>query len=473
MKKFKFILIAVFALFASQFDATADSKKKDNANTESANYDVEQTAVSESTGVVNLRVHTYSDKPITNDSQIKKNAIHACLFKGIPAAESDSASQKEALINDPAIEAKHADYFNSFLADGGLYMRYADILHAGAQSVVKLKKGYKISKDIIVKYGDLRKRLEADGIIASLGGGQFDVKEPLPQSNVAVRKPTIMVMPSDTWCSKNDCMTDGKPDYKKAVLNSDLSFVISKLGEQMTERGFNLKLLDATIRNAEEDETRHLVMKSQETNARLAESTEDRIKRYAKADFVMYVDWDVNSFGLNRVVTYNLQGVDSYTAKQPAASSGQSMPSKNPVAAQLLIKAVNANMDQFAKQLQAAFADMARQGREVVIECECWEDSPINFESDVNGKELGMIIEDYLADNAVGGVYSTKMATTNKLAFEQVRIPLSVMDGTRERAVDTRYFGRGLAKHIEKATGVVCKIETIGLGKAIIILGGK
>ncbi|MGN0007378.1 MAG: DUF6175 family protein [Alistipes sp.] len=473
MKIVKFVSFVLFALFAVHTDATADSTKKDNANTESANYDIEQISVSASTGVVNLRVHTYTSKPVANDSQIKKNAIHACLFKGIPAAASDSASQKEALINDPATEAKYDDYFKSFLADGGLYMRYADVLHAGAQSVVKLKKGYRISKDILVKYGDLRKRLEADGIIESLGGGQFEAKEVLPQSNVAVRKPTIMVMPSDTWCAKNGYMTDGKPDYKRAVLNGDLAFVISKLGEQMTERGFNLKLLDAAIRGAEEDETRHLVTKSQETNARLAESTEDRIKRYAKADFVMYVDWDVSDFGLNKVVAYNLQGVDSYTAKQAAASSGASMPSKNPVAAQLLIKAVNANMEQFAKQLHAAFTDMARHGREVVIECECWEDSPVNFESDINGKELGMLIEDYLADNAVTGVYSTRMATANKLSFEQVRIPLSVMDGTRERAIDTRYFGRGLAKYIEKATGTICKVETIGLGKAIIILGGK
>ena len=473
MKIAKFLFLSLFALFAVHASATAGSKKKDNANTANANYDIEQISVSASTGVVNLRVHTYADRPIANNSQIKKNAIHACLFKGIPAAESDSASQKEALINDPATEAKYADYLTAFLADGGLYMRYADVLHAGAQSVVKLKKGYRISKDIVVKYGDLRKRLEADGIIAPLGGGQFVAKEQLPQSNVAVRKPTIMVMPSDAWCAKNGYMTDGLPDYKQAVLNSDLTFVISKLGEQMTERGFNLKLLDAAIRGAEEDETRHLTTKSQETNARLAESTEERIKRYAKADFVMYVDWDVSDFGLNKVVSYNLQGVDSYTAKQTAASSGSSMPSKNPVAVQLLIKAVNANMDQFAKQLQAAFADMARQGREVVIECECWEDSPINFESDINGKELGMLIEDYLADNAVGGVFSTRMATTNKLAFEQVRIPLSVMDGSRERAIDTRYFGRGLAKYIEKATGTVCKVETIGLGKAIIIIGGK
>lgn len=473
MKIVKFISLVLFALFAVHADAIADSTKRDNANTESANYDIEQISVSASTGVVNLRVHTYTSKPVANDSQIKKNAIHACLFKGIPAAASDSASQKEALINDPATEAKYADYFKSFLADGGLYMRYADVLHTGAQSVVKLKKGYRISKDILVKYGDLRKRLEADGIIASLGGGQFEAKESLPQSNIAVRKPTIMVMPSDVWCAKNGYTTDGKPDYKRAVLNSDLAFVISKLGEQMTERGFNLKLLDAAIRGAEEDETRHLITKSQETNARLAESTEDRIKRYAKADFVMYVDWDVSNFGLNKVVAYNLQGVDSYTAKQAAASSGSSMPSKNPVAAQLLIKAVNANMEQFAKQLHAAFTDMARHGREVVIECECWEDSPVNFESDINGKELGMLIEDYLADNAVAGVYSTRMATANKLSFEQVRIPLSVIDGTRERAIDTRYFGRGLAKYIEKAAGTVCKVETIGLGKAIIILGGK
>lgn len=63
------------------------------------------------------------------------------------------------------------------------------------------------------------------------------------------KKPTIMVVPSTTWCYENDCVTfydnygeeDFVPNFRKALLNSDLKLAIVKLGELMAERGFLLK----------------------------------------------------------------------------------------------------------------------------------------------------------------------------------------------------------------------------------------
>jgi len=67
------------------------------------------------------------------------------------------------------------------------------------------------------------------------------------------KKPTLMVVPSDSWMEKNGYMTpfdnQGKivliPDYKAAVRNSDLLMVIGKINELMAERGFPLKDLES------------------------------------------------------------------------------------------------------------------------------------------------------------------------------------------------------------------------------------
>ena len=66
------------------------------------------------------------------------------------------------------------------------------------------------------------------------------------------KKPTIMVVPSDVWCTKNGYMSEydnqgtkvSVPNYQAAVQeNSDLLLVISKINELMAERGFPLKNL--------------------------------------------------------------------------------------------------------------------------------------------------------------------------------------------------------------------------------------
>lgn len=66
------------------------------------------------------------------------------------------------------------------------------------------------------------------------------------------KKPTIMVVPSDVWCYQNGFVKEYDDmgskstisDYKAALLkNPDLTLAISKIGEMMSERGFNLKVL--------------------------------------------------------------------------------------------------------------------------------------------------------------------------------------------------------------------------------------
>ena len=292
------------------------------------------------------------------------------------------------------------------------------------------------------------------------------------------KKPTIMVMPSDVWCNQNGFV--GKfdnqgyeetfSDYDKALLNSvDLNLVISKIGEMMTERGFPLKDLAATMKSIKQQSVEQSLTASRSGDM-VAESALEKISKVAKADIIMQITWIVNTRGPQRSVTFNLQGIDAYTNKQVAAASGTGRSTTSSEVQVLLEDAVLSYIDQFNTQLQSHFDDLFTNGREVSILCNRWSGAEYDFESDVQGEELGIIIEDWIADNTVEGRFSTVDYSQNVLSFEQVRIPLLNESG---RAIDTRRWASGLTKMLKTKYQIDASLVTRGLGKAVIVIGEK
>ena len=105
------------------------------------------------------------------------------------------------------------------------------------------------------------------------------------------KKPTIMVIPADVWCSENGYMesfnNQGKftkvPNYEAAVQeNMDLVNAITKIGELMAERGFPLKDLATTIRNINQSTAEDEMTTSRTSGATLAESSEPCQSRYPR-----------------------------------------------------------------------------------------------------------------------------------------------------------------------------------------------
>ena len=149
------------------------------------------------------------------------------------------------------------------------------------------------------------------------------------------KKPTIMVVPSDNWCIQNNfTMTydnQGKtmtvPDYRAALQNnSDVLLAISKINEMMAERGFTLKNLESCLKTLD-NQSAEEAMLSNSTGAEISESPIDKLKKVAKADIIIQLSWTVNDIGPKHSLTFNLQGLDAYTDKQIAGSSGTSSPS--------------------------------------------------------------------------------------------------------------------------------------------------
>lgn len=104
--------------------------------------------------------------------QAKKNAVHACIFRGIPGMETAMATPP--LCKDPDAFDQNQAYFEAFFSDAGDFIRYlnmtTDMVPSGTD-MRKVKSGYKVALYVQVMYDNLRARLESDGIIRGLSTG--------------------------------------------------------------------------------------------------------------------------------------------------------------------------------------------------------------------------------------------------------------------------------------------------------------
>jgi hypothetical protein len=297
------------------------------------------------------------------------------------------------------------------------------------------------------------------------------------------KKPTLMVVPSDAWCNQRGYMLEFNdqgtivkiPDYKRAFQeNTDLLLVISKINGIMAERGFPLKNMESSIKSLESNSAEDNMMSSKETGSAISESPVDKLKKVAKADIILQLTWSVNQTGPKKSVTFNLQGIDSYSDKQIATAAGTGPASFSAELPVLLEEAVLSHMDNFSSTLQNHFDDLFANGREVTLRIKKWDDFDGDLETEYNGEELSVIIESWMAQHTVQGRFSTTDATENMMLFEQVRIPLFYDVNGKQTAMDTRRFTKGLSDFLKAAPyNIPNKLTTKGLGAATIILGGK
>lgn len=293
------------------------------------------------------------------------------------------------------------------------------------------------------------------------------------------KKPTIMVVPSDVWCNTNGYMTEYDnqgtkvkiPNYKKAFQeNAELLTVVSKINGLMADRGFPLKNMESAIKTLESESAENN-MTASKTGAGVSESPVDKLKKVAKADIIMQVTWTVNTTGPKKSITFNLQGLDSYTDKQVATAVGTGAPSFSAEVPVLLEEAVLAHLDNFNGSLQKHFDDMFENGREIIVRMKKFDSWDGDFEKEYTGQELGAIIEGWMTKNTVKGRFSTSDASENMMLFEQVRIPLYDANG---KAIDARDFVKGLQKFLkEPPYAITSKLTIKGLGQAVLILGEK
>lgn len=299
------------------------------------------------------------------------------------------------------------------------------------------------------------------------------------------RKPVIMVIPSDAYCVREGYVmtyddgngsTQSAPDYSKAFISDEnLRLAVSELSKIMADRGFPLKDLEQTLKSMETQQAEAALF-SGTGGGTITETPLDRLKRTAKADIIMDLDFSIKSRGPQKYISFNLRGVDAYTNKVITAASGDGSPSTAATVGLLLEEAVLNYMDSFNAALQSHFDDMFANGREVTISIRMTDNCPLTMNDEVEflGEVvlLSDVLDYWMDENTVNHRFSRVSGGDNFVDYEQVRIPLYKTVLGKERAIDTRGFAMDLARFLNKEPfNLPYKINERGLGSVWIVLG--
>lgn len=293
------------------------------------------------------------------------------------------------------------------------------------------------------------------------------------------KKPTIMVLPSDNWCTMryftqiydNHGVRIRAPDYQRAFQeDSELREVVAKVGQLMTATGYSLKDCEQELKAISNRQAEDNVTMSKTSGASLVESPLDILKRRAKSDIIVLIDWKVNKSAGGRQITFTMEAFDTYSSKRIATATGTGMPSSD-VLPKMLENAVKDNIKEFDKQLTSYFRKILVDGREIVFTVRCWDSWGQDLEEEYNGEELIDCIQSWLRENTVNGSFNLSDQTEDMAQFEQVRIPCFDEKGN---AMDARAFATKLRKHLAKSPyEITSKVMVRGLGEALIVLGEK
>ena len=270
------------------------------------------------------------------------------------------------------------------------------------------------------------------------------------------KKPTIMVVPSDTWCIEHGYTVDfdnfgtieKKPDHKAAVLDSEMRLIVAKIGEIMSGQGFPLERLDATFKAVEATDGKLQYMVGRD-GGQIVQTPLEKIMQTARPDIQLEVYYKLSKVGPMQSLTFEITGIDPYTRTQVASASGSTEPKpSSAVEVPLLLQeGVHTHMDQFCAQLQSHFDDLFANGREIFVDFRITDASDFDFYSLVDGIDFCEFIEDLMAEKTVNGRFNLLVQDERVLTFNRVRIPMYV----NERAVDAQgWVRRELVRELRK-----------------------
>ncbi len=169
--------ILLFAMLLMLIPAAVLAKKVDKKKyiAEWSGYEVTTIAVGQN-GTKSLKVWGYGKNVKKAIEQAKKNAVHACLFRGCPGAAN--ARTTPAIFENQGkgeVALENFEYFYDFFEVNGEYISFINITTDGVPSGQDRRKieggGYKVALNVQVMYDNLRDKMTSDGILKKASSG--------------------------------------------------------------------------------------------------------------------------------------------------------------------------------------------------------------------------------------------------------------------------------------------------------------
>ena len=118
-------------------------------------------------GTIFFKIYSYGDNENECIENAKRNAVRAVIFSGIPGSDLE-----DPLTSETGAEIKYKDYFDIFFNKKGKYINYVSISNDGSinsNDRYRVGKQIKVGINVVVRKAQLRKELQAAGIIKDLG----------------------------------------------------------------------------------------------------------------------------------------------------------------------------------------------------------------------------------------------------------------------------------------------------------------
>ena len=165
------LITVLFVVLASTAICAGQNKDRRKSFKSWENYEVTTEAVGVE-GTKFIKVWGFGKNVDTALMAAKRNAVHACIFRGLPANTNVNATPP--ILKNPNAYEEHEEYFNDFFAAGGPYLGYINMTTDGipsGQDRRKVQGGYKVAIYVQVMYDNLKSKLEADGLARKLNYG--------------------------------------------------------------------------------------------------------------------------------------------------------------------------------------------------------------------------------------------------------------------------------------------------------------
>lgn len=296
-------------------------------------------------------------------------------------------------------------------------------------------------------------------------------------------KPTIMVFPDVAWCNEHNMIdANGNVDYQKALMDKDMRGAIGSIQDMMAGQNYQLMDLEQMLNDLRNEGAYDMVLTSK-GDGEIVEDDLDRLSRTASADIMVSVSVDRKAYGPRSRVHIGVKSVDAASKKTIQYIESPSDNSSADIST-LVQQAMSGSFANFLTRIDEHFLNIASKGREGSLIFKIASDCPYKMDSEItiDGEtgELTDYLEYWLSENCQGGSFSPGRKSKVSNQFLQVRIPLfgearkggfGSKSGKR-RAQSAETFVKPIADKIA-SSGISVSVTPIGVGSAIVVLGGR